>query len=93
MNRVNEIAFRKEKNTYDIIDPLAVIVAMCPELVMEYFEKPCFIEVAGKYTKGMVVIDWVGRSLEKRNPSTIISEVRMQAVLDLLVESVAPKTD
>lgn len=66
---------------------------MCPELVMEYFEKPCFIEVGGKYTQGLVVIDWVGRSLERRNPTIIISEVKLKAVMDLLIESVAPKTD
>lgn len=69
---------------------------MCPDLVLEYFEKPCFIEVDGKWTKGMLIIDWVmdwvaENQEHKQNTSIIISELNLKAVVDLLIESVKPK--
>jgi inosine-uridine nucleoside N-ribohydrolase len=33
-------------------------VAMVPEIVEEIIEKTCYIECEGRFTKGMVVIDW-----------------------------------
>ena len=65
-----------------------MLVAIHPELVTEYFEKPCLIETEGKYTRGMVVINWLryyqyeGKTLVK-----IVTNLDKKAVIDLLVES------
>ena len=52
---------------------MAVCVALDPTVVKKYFKKQCFIETEGKYTKGMVVIDWFDRF--KSENCVIVSEV------------------
>ena len=88
INKSFEIAFRNSHNIYEVVDPCAVAVAFCPELVTEYYEKPCFIEVEGKYTKGMVVIDWVGRSMEVKHTSKIVAALNLRKVVEILIESI-----
>lgn len=83
------IAQQAVKGRYEVTDPCAVIVAFCPELVTEWYERPCFIELEGKFTKGMVVIDWLGRSFEKTWNTTIIGHLELLPVIDLLIESVS----
>ncbi len=69
-------------------DPLAVAVAFCPEIVLKRYEKPCFIEIEGKYTKGMVVINWHWTRKEIEQKKTrIISKIDQQAVIDMLFEA------
>jgi len=89
VNKSFEIAYRNSHNIYEVVDPCAVAVAFCPELVTEYYEKPCFIEVEGKFTRGMVVIDWVGRSMETRHTSKIIASLNLHKVVEILIESVS----
>ena len=52
------VAHRNLGSKYETNDPLAVAVAMLPETTLEVFEKCCYIETEGKYTKGMVLVDW-----------------------------------
>ena len=51
-------AAKKLGGKYKTNDPQAVAVAMHPEIVEEIIEKTCYIECEGRFTKGMVVIDW-----------------------------------
>ncbi len=88
MNKSFAIAYKNSNNNYEVVDPCAVAAAFCPELVTEYYERPCFIETEGKYTRGMVVIDWVGRSYEKRWNTTIVTALNLKAVVDILIECV-----
>jgi len=83
-----EIAFHNSGDYYDIVDPCAIAVAFCPEVVTEFYQKPIFIETEGKYSRGMVVINWIGRGYEKRCDSNIISAINLNAVVDMLIESV-----
>ena len=84
-----QVAYQNsEGQYYEVVDPCAIIVAFCPELVEEYYEKPCFIEQEGRYTRGMVVIDWIGRSSEKRHTSRIIGSINLHKTVDLLIECV-----
>lgn len=48
-------------NCYDICDPLAVAAALEPSTINSYIEKNCVVETEGKFTKGMVVVDWFDR--------------------------------
>ena len=49
----------KYSGVYMICDPLAVAVAFRPEIVTRHFKKECLIETEGKFTKGMVAINWL----------------------------------
>lgn len=49
------------KDHYETCDPLAVAVAMHPEIVEELIEKRCYIETKGLLTKGAVIVDWFER--------------------------------
>ncbi len=84
-----QVAQQNAKGKYEVTDPCAVIVAFCPELVTEWYERPCFIELEGKFTKGMVVIDWLDRSFEKTWNTTIIGQLSLLPVIDLLIEAVS----
>lgn len=88
VNRSFDVAYHNSDNYYEVVDPAAVAVAFCPELVTEYYEKPCFIETEGKYTRAMVVINWVGRGYEERHNSTIVAAVNYKAVVDMLIDAV-----
>ena len=52
------VAYKNLGSHYETNDPLAVAVAMDPEVALEVIEKCCYIETKGHYTKGMVVVDW-----------------------------------
>ena len=52
------VAVRNLGGSYETNDPLAVAIAMMPEIALEVIEKCCHIECEGTYTRGMVVIDW-----------------------------------
>lgn len=52
------VALRNLRGHYETNDPLAVAVAFKPDIALEVIEKCCYIEARGKYTKGMVVVDW-----------------------------------
>ncbi|CDW75457.1 UNKNOWN [Stylonychia lemnae] len=83
-----KVALKNSDNIYDITDPCAVAVAFCPEVVQEYYEKSLFVEVTGKFTKGMVVVDWRDTCFEKRHHSNIIAKVDLHRILEILEDSV-----
>ncbi|CCW69787.1 unnamed protein product [Phytomonas sp. Hart1] len=49
-------------------DPVAIVVALHPEVVLESFITHCSIELHGRETRGALCIDWYGTnsSMEKR---------------------------
>lgn len=78
-------------------DPLAVAVAMQPDIVSEMIEKCCCIETQGLYTKGMVIVDWFenypqrsheGNNQGPRRPVKIVTKIKIQQLLDLMLDSV-----
>ena len=73
---------------HDITDPCAVAVAFCPEIVLEHYQKACYVETEGKFCKGMVVVDWRNNCFEKRHKSNIASKLDMHKILELLEDSV-----
>jgi purine nucleosidase len=68
-------------------DPLAVAVAARPELVRT-LDQPVRIEVAGRFTRGMTVVDRRGRRASRDDPhaprSDVATEVDVEAFLTLL---------
>ena len=88
VNKAFAVAYENSRNQYQVVDPCAVIVAFCPELVEEWYERPCFIELEGKFTKGMVVIDWYDRSFEQTWNTAIVAHLQLEPVIELLIESV-----
>lgn len=78
-------------------------VAFRPDMAAEVIEKCCYIETKGKYTRGMVVLDWfevypqssklhvVADDAINQNPRCtvkIVTKVHVQRLLDLMLESV-----
>ncbi|XP_031573606.1 inosine-uridine preferring nucleoside hydrolase-like [Actinia tenebrosa] len=69
-------------------DPFAVAVALCPDIVLEDKMVHATIELSGKVTKGMMVIDWRGK-LEKKHNVRLIEKVNLDRFKALLLRSVS----
>ncbi len=63
---------------YETCDPIAVAVALQPEIVDKVIEKCCFIETKGKYTRGTVIVDWFEKypHEKRRHPVKIVTNVK-----------------
>lgn len=84
MNKV--LAFIKKnlyKNVCYTADPLAMAVMIEPEIIIKSTEKFVRVELTGKYTRGMTVVDWFDFSQQKPNAS-IIQRVDMDRFIDLM---------
>lgn len=78
----------------EFCDPIALIVAMHPEVIQESSLKEGWVELAGTLTRGMTLINWGGSDLVTVRTSThkqlqIITTVDMQETKRLLLESVS----
>ena len=96
-------AYKNLGNHYETNDPLAVAVAFRPDMAAEVIEKCCYVETKGKFTRGMVVLDWfevypqdskvhaIPEEAINQNPRRtvkIVTKVHVQRLLDLMLESV-----
>lgn len=61
-------------------DPLAMAVALEPSLILESFTAYTEVELGGRLTRGMTVIDHDGK-LNKPENSTLVTRIDMAAVL------------
>lgn len=91
------VAHKNLSGHYETNDPLAVAVALQPDIALEVIEKICYIETKGKFTKGMVVVDWFeiypeqrhdGLNQSPRRPVKIVTKIDIHRLLDLMLESV-----
>ena len=71
---------------YTSCDPLAMAVAIQPELVLHKESIFATIELQGHFTRGQMVVDWRG-TLKKKHNVTLIRQVDMKKVMQLLLES------
>lgn len=69
-------------------DPFAVAVALCPEIILEDKRVHATIELSGRVTKGMMVIDWRGK-LEKKHNVRLVEKVDLDRFKALLLQSVS----
>jgi inosine-uridine nucleoside N-ribohydrolase len=78
------------KDHYDACDPIAVAVAMHPEVIDEVIEKRCYIETEGSITRGTVIVDWFERyPIKKPRPHVkIVTKVKGEMIVDLMTDSV-----
>ena len=76
---------------------MAVAVALQPDISLEVIEKICYIETEGKYTRGMVIVDWFeiypehkhsGLNQNPRKAVKIVTKIDVHRLLDLMLESV-----
>jgi inosine-uridine nucleoside N-ribohydrolase len=80
-----------------------VAIAFRPDIAVEVIEKCCYVETKGKFTRGMVVVDWfevypqdskvhsIDDKAINQNPRRtvkIVSKINVQRLLDLMLESV-----
>ncbi len=49
------------KGHYETCDPIAMAVALHPEVVEEIVERRCFVETKGNLTRGSIIVDWFER--------------------------------
>lgn len=91
------VAHKNLGGHYETNDPLAVAVALEPEISLEVIEKLCYIETQGTFTKGMVVVDWFeiypqhahkGLNQNPRRAVKIVTKIDIFRLLDLMMESV-----
>ena len=92
------VALRNLGGHYETNDPLAVAVALEPEIALEVIEKCCYIETQGTFTKGMVVVDWweiypqleTGEALNQnpRRAVKIVTKIDIHRLIALMMESV-----
>ena len=88
MKRMNLIIKESfNKNVCFIADPLAMAVMIEPEIVLESIEKFVQVELTGKFTRGMTVVDWFGASGKEPN-SRIIQKVNLDRFIELMYLSV-----
>ncbi len=89
MNRIMKIIKQNgNKNVCFTADPLAMAVMLEPEIILESTEKFVQVELSGRYTRGMTVIDWFGASKKAAN-TRIIQKVdmgRFVELMDLIIE-------
>jgi inosine-uridine nucleoside N-ribohydrolase len=71
---------------YETCDPIAVAVAMHPEVVEEIIERRCYVETKGIMTRGSIIVDWFERypAIKPRNPVKIISKVKSEMMIELM---------
>jgi purine nucleosidase len=72
-----------------IPDPLAVCIALRPDIITASSKHAVFVETTGMYTRGMTVVDWRDASGKPRNVE-VVEAVDAAAVRALLLESVRP---
>jgi len=71
-----------------IPDPLAAAVACRPGIITRSMRKRVVVELSGKYTRGMTVVDWMRGDDEGGNVE-IVEEVDEAVLHDMLLASVA----
>lgn len=64
-------------------DPLAMAVTIEPEIVLESTKKFVDVELLGRYTRGMTVVDWFGVSRQHPNVE-IIQKVNRERFIELM---------
>lgn len=84
--------FYKKKQTgfgegYTTCDPLAMAVAIQPEIVTKETSAYATVELHGHLTRGQMVVDWRGH-LEQKPNIKIVQEVNMEAHRALMMKSV-----
>ena len=65
-------------------DPLAMAVMIEPDIILESIEKYVRVELFGKYTRGMTVIDWFSVTGHAPN-AKIIQKVDLDRFIELMV--------
>lgn len=78
----------------EFCDPIALVVAIHPEVVQVSLEKDGWVELAGTLTRGMTIVNWGGSDLVAVRASTrknlhIITAVDMEEMKRILLESVS----
>ena len=75
-------------------DPLTVAIAIDPSLVIKSHLKEGFVELSGKHTRGMTVIDWKdldlvesGQEVRRRN-LRIVESLDMAKIQELFLSSI-----
>jgi inosine-uridine nucleoside N-ribohydrolase len=79
------------KGHYETCDPIAVAVAMHPEIVEESIDRRCFVETKGLLTRGSIIVDWFEKyptGGTDRKPVKIITKVNSEMMIELLTKSV-----
>jgi purine nucleosidase len=88
MKRMNLIIKENfNKNVCFTADPLAMAVMIEPEIVLKSIEKFVQVELTGKFTRGMTVVDWFGASGEEPN-ARIIQKINLDRFIELMYLSV-----
>ena len=80
-------AVKLMKGHYETCDPIAVAVAMHPEIIEEFVDRRCFVETKGLLTRGTIIVDWFEKypiSGKHRNPVKIITKVNSEKMIELL---------
>lgn len=72
------------RRTFLAADPLAMAVALAPELVTRSAQHPVTVEMHGRHARGMTVVDWMGRT--GRDPNARIVQAVDGAGFHALVE-------
>lgn len=75
------------KNVCFTADPLAMAVMIEPEIVLDSIEKFVQIELTGKFTRGMTVVDWYEASRKEPN-ARIIKKINLDRFIELMHLSV-----
>lgn len=57
-----------------LYDSIAIAILLCPNIVLEKMNSFVDVELAGKYSRGLTVIDWQNRPTHKAN-CTIITKI------------------
>lgn len=70
-----------------IPDPLCVAIAVQPSLVIASRKVSVFVELGGKYARGMTVVDWDNMSGKPCNVE-IVEDINMDMVKSMLAHSV-----
>ena len=79
---------RTGENIHIVVDPIAIAVALNREVAVECCQVYGVVETTGKYTKGMMVVDWNSKMGRKPN-ITLVKEVNKNKIQDMIEYSIS----
>jgi len=79
-------------STIYFCDPITLSIAIDPSIITLYSDRRGFVELSGKHTRGMTVVNWGCSDMKEINASVpnlkIIEKIDLEKVMELFLRSV-----
>jgi len=73
-------------------DPITLSIAIDPSIIKQYSERRGYVELSGKHTRGMTVVNWGCSDMKEINASVpnlkIVERLDIEKIMELFLRSV-----